>query len=281
MAYLGCQMTGLVRLNHIDRVLPEGVLAEAIGIPQWMSENTEQRFLKRATEETLKGVDELIQRRIEEESLRKTSGGQPKNLRFFLTVHASDMKKGRWEELVAQSPKPWRWVNSTTEVKELGSIDPWEESLSLRGVAVRREKRDPKNADQGGPRQWDLRYLIVTNVSRRKMKEREVFQRYHQRQWEEFSFKDGKQSLATAKMPTQSLKANRMHVKMVALAQVILKMFARAFLPPTGRYGPTCKTIREKVISVGGKNRGGQGGGAGTGVLRVPLATTFGREDTR
>jgi hypothetical protein len=105
---------------------------------------------------------------------------------------------------------------------------------------------------------------------------RTVFDRYHQRQREEFSFKDGKQSLSTAKMPTMKLQANRMHVKLVGLAQVIFQLFAWKFLPHPGSYGPECKTIREKVIVVGGKNRNGQGSGPEADVLRVPLAQAHG-----
>lgn len=64
MAYLGCQVTGILRLNHMDRLLPEQAVAEALSLPQWMSENAQQRFLKRATEETLTGVDGIAQRLI-------------------------------------------------------------------------------------------------------------------------------------------------------------------------------------------------------------------------
>src|SRR2546426_592856 len=63
-------------------------------------------------------------------------------------------------------------------------------------------------------------------VPQRSPVSRKVFKRYHQRQREQFSFKDGKQSLATAKMPTSKLEANRMHVKIVALAQSMLQLFA-------------------------------------------------------
>ena len=73
-------------------------------------------------------------------------------------------------------------------------------------------------------------------------------------------------------MPTMKLMANRMHVKMVALAQVMMHLFARKFLPHPGPYGPTCKTIREKVIVVGGKNQAGPGGGDHPDLLRLPLA---------
>ena len=72
------------------------------------------------------------------------------------------------------------------------------------------------------------------------------------------------------------LQANRMHVKRVGLAQVMLQLFARRFLPHSGSYGPTCKTIREKVILVGGKNRDEPGGGTGADLLRVPVAATPG-----
>jgi hypothetical protein len=95
---------------------------------------------------------------------------------------------------------------------------------------------------------------------------RSVFKRYHNRQQEEFSFKDGKQSLATAKMPAQKLQANRMHVKMVGLAQVMLRLYAWNFHPGQESYGATCKTIREKVIAVGGGNRAEGGGVPGAGV---------------
>lgn len=382
MAYLGCQMAGIVRLNHMDRLLPEGALAEALGIPQWMSENTEQRFLKRATEESLDGVDQLIQRRVQDEELQWSGGwievdgdvtgvpqrarrregvrpgycggkvvpcyqqprvtvnglvwwtdlrpgddggvdlfGRtrqtalklaqkhpkrevvyrldgyfsskeslrqsvaedcPRNLHFLLVIHDTRMKPGHWEALAAGSPGRWKRMNSTTEIKELGSVRPWEEAPPVRAVAVRRQKRDLKKKRRRSPPEWDLKYLIVTDLPRATMGTGEVFRRYHQRQREEFSFKDGKQSLATAKMPTQSLTANRMHVKMVGLAQVILKLFAEKFLPHPGRYGPTCKTIREKVIVVGGKNQAGGGpGGLGADVLRVPLAAAYGQAGPR
>jgi hypothetical protein len=386
MAYLACQMAGIVRLNHIDRLLPEGVIAEALGIPQWMSENTEQRFLKRATEKTLGGIDRLTQRLIAEEALRRSAGvievdgdatsipqrarkregvepgyvakrkggpcyQQPRvtvnglpwwtdlragsdgcrdlfgrtrqtalklarkhpgrevifrldggfaskqhlreaveageecsKVKFFLAIHATQMKAGRWEEMVAKAPGSWRRMNSTTEVKELGRVRPWgEETPGVRAVAVRREERAPKGKKKPrkkGP-EWDLRYLIVTNATRARLGTTKAFGRYHQRQREEFSFKDGKQSLSTAKMPTANLRANRMHVKMVAMAQGILHLFASKFVPHAGRYGPTCKTLREKVIVVGGKNRKGEvRAGAGADVLRVPLAALPGETGT-
>lgn len=384
MAYVGCQMAGIVRLNHIDRLLPEGVLAKVLGIPQWMSENTQQRFLKRATEETLEGVDGLTQKLVEEEELpgdgpievdgdvtgvpqraRKREGvesgycggrarpcyQQPRvtvnglvwwtdlrrgkdacvdlpertwktgarlaqeypkrevfcrvdgywaskanlrraqevarknaNLMYLMTIHASDMKEGRWEELAAQGKGPWKRVNSTTEIRELEWIKPWgDETERVRAVAVRRKEKPTKakgRAVKKEPR-WDLRYLIVTNASRRRLGTRKAFRRYHQRQREEFSFKDGKQSLSTAKMPTMKLQANRMHVKMVGLAQVMFHLFARKFLPHQGPYGPTCKTIREKVIAVGGKNRDGSGGGTEADLLCLPMAPAFGGSGAR
>src|SRR5579871_5429006 len=36
MAYLGCQVAGILRLSHLDRLLPEGGVAQALGLPQWM-----------------------------------------------------------------------------------------------------------------------------------------------------------------------------------------------------------------------------------------------------
>ena len=385
MAYLGCQISGILRLNHIDRLLPEGMLAEALGLPQWMSENTEQRFLKRATEKTLKGMDGLTQRLVEDEGVQCSTGtievdgdvtGVPqrarkregvesgycggksrpcyqqpritvnglswwtdlrrggdgcmdlygqtretalrlaqkhsqreviyrldgyfttkkhlreaveaaesrKNLHFLLAIHDSRMKKGRWDELVAKAGEAWKRVNSTTEIKELGMIRPWgDEAPAVRAVAVRRQKRKPRR--KGGRkkkrREWDLKYLIVTSASRKRMGNRTVFQRYHQRQWEEFSFKDGKQSLSMAKMPTQKLMANRMHVKMVALAQVMMQLFARMFLPHRGRYGPTCKTIREKVVAIGGKNQWKEKADSGTDLLRVPMGQALASEGYR
>jgi len=385
MAYLGCQLAGIVRLNHIDRLLPEAVVAEALGIPQWMSENTEQRFLKRATEETLEGVDGLTRTLVDEERLwwsagpievdgdvtavpqrgRKREGvesgycggrGRPcyqqprvtvnglvwwtdlrrgkdacvdlpartvetastlaqkyptrevfsrldgywaskanlreaqeaaqknPNLMYLLVIHACDMKEGRWEELVAQGKGPWKRVNSTTEIRELEWIKPWgDEPEAVRAVAVRRKEALPKGKEKRTAEKpkWNLRYLIVTPAKRTRLGTRKVFDRYHQRQREEFSFKDGKQSLSTAKMPTMKLLANRMHVKMVGLAQVIFQLFAWKFLPHPGPYGPECKTIREKVILVGGKNRDEQGGGAQADVLRVPLATPSHRAGAR
>lgn len=74
MAYVGSQLAGIVRLNHMDRLLPEGALATALGLPQWMSENTQQRFLRRATEETLDGVDQLMQKLVVEERLEWSVG---------------------------------------------------------------------------------------------------------------------------------------------------------------------------------------------------------------
>ncbi len=379
MAYVGCQLAGIVRLNHIDRLLPEGVLAEALGIPQWMSENTQQRFLKRATEETLDGVDGLTRKIVEEERVswseapievdgdvtgvpqrgRKREGvesgycggrGRPcyqqprvtvngvvwwtdlrrgkdacldlpgrtletasklaqkypkravfsrldgywaskanlrehqeaaqknKNLMYLMTIHAGDMKEGRWEDLVSHGKGPWKRVNSTTEIRELEWIKPWDEAEPVRAVGVRRKEGLPKGKKKRAQEKpkWDLRYLIVTPATRKRMGTRTVFDRYHQRQREEFSFKDGKQSLSTAKMPTMKLQANRMHVKLVGLAQVIFQLFAWKFLPHPGSYGPECKTIREKVIVVGGENRNGHGSGAEADVLRVPLAQAHG-----
>jgi hypothetical protein len=360
MAYIGTQLLGILRLNHIDQLLPEGGVARIFGLPQWPSENTEQRFLKRATEHTLEGLDRIMQRQIWEQEIQSRPGlievdgdvtgipqrgrkregvhsgycggrvrpclQQPRitvnglvwwtdlrpgndgcsdlfertvqtaqdlakqyvrrqvnmrldgyyaskanlrlaqstgrhhgNFKFLLAIHASDMKDGWWETLVSTAGgSPWTWVNSTTQIRELGSVRPWgDETESVRAVAVRRRERPPgKKARRDEPEpHWDLRYMIVTNIPRPMLGTRKVFKRYHQRQREEFSFKDGKQSLSTAKMPTLKLMANRAHVKVVALAQNLMQMFARRFLPHEGPYGPTCKTIREKVIVVGGKNR--------------------------
>jgi hypothetical protein len=372
MAYLGCQVAGILRLNHMDRLLPEGGVAEAMGLPQWMSENTQQRFLKRATEETLSGIDGIAQRLIVDEELRwgggpievdgdvtgipqrarkregvKTGycGGRvrpcyqeprvtvnglswwtdlrpgndacmdlpertletgsklaqeyPKrevfcrldgywasratlrmyqaaareqaNLEFLLPIHSNDMKAVQWEALVEGAKTPWKRVNSTTRIKELGPVRPWgEDTEPVRAVAVLREEK--RRGKRGRTVTKVLRYLIVTSAKRQRLGTLAVFRRYHQRQREEFSFKDGKQSLSTAKMPTMKLMANRMHVKVVALAQVMMHLFARKFLPHPGPYGPTCKTIREKAIAVGGKNQAGPGGGDHPDLLRLPLA---------
>lgn len=372
VAYLGCQVTGILRLNHIDRLLSEGGLAEALELPQWMSENTQQRFLKRATEETLSGMEGIVQRLILDEELRwgrqvlievdgdvtgipqrvrkregvksgycggrirpcyqqprvtvqglawwtdlrrgndacmdlpertletgsilareypkseifcwldgywasratlrmyqEGAGGQA-NLEFLLPIHEKDMKAGRWEELVGGAKAPWKQVNSTTKIKELGLVLLWEDTDPVRAVAVRRnEGRKKVNGRRSQKDREELRYLITTSVPRKRLGTAGVFYRYHQRQREEFSFKDGEQSLSTAKMPTMKLMANRMHVKMVALAQVMMQLYARKFLPHGGRYGPTCKTIREKVVAVGGKNQAGSGGRDHPDLLRL------------
>jgi hypothetical protein len=380
MAYLGCQIAGIVRLNHIDRLLPEGALAELLDLPRWPSENTEQRFLKRATEDTLLGMDRMMQRLVEDEELPRESGiievdgdvtgipqrgkkregvqygwcggrarpcyQQPRvtvnglpwwndlragkdmcmdlpqrtletgaklareypkrdvfcrmdgyytskdyirsaqeevkrypNLKYLQVVHPKKLKAGRWEALVAASAHPWKQVNSTTRIKELDFVHVWDEGIEpARAIAVRRS--EGRTVPKGGPTRGkkprkDLKYLIVTNVHPKHLGTRKTFKRYHQRQREEFSFKDGKQSLATAKMPTQKLSANRMHVKMVALAQLMLQLFARTFLPHAGRYGPTCKTIREKVIAVGGKNQPRRDVGTGADLLCLPLDQVF------
>lgn len=385
MAYLGCQIAGIVRLNHIDRLLPEGALAEILELPRWPSENTEQRFLGRAAEETLVGMDRILQRLIEDEELpgqdtpievdgdvtgipqrgRKREGvevgwcgtrarpccQQPRitvnglpwwtdlrrgkdmsmdlpertletgaklareypkreifcrldgyymskeylqraqeqakrfpNLRFLQVVHPRKMEPGRWEKLVATSSSPWRKVNTTTRVKELGWIrlrDEQEETV--RAIAVRRREGRTLSKDRRmrGKHRDELRYLIIANVSRRRMGTRTLFKKYHQRQREEFSFKDGKQSLSTAKLPTRRLSSNRMHVKIVALAQLMIQLFGRRFLPHKGRYGPTCKTIREKVVAVGGKNHGQERRGIEADLLRVPLAQAFASASAR
>lgn len=381
MAYLGCQMAGILRLNHIDRLLPEGLLAQVLGLPRWPSENTEQRFLQRGTEATVAGLDRLLAQLVDQAEVgwvggpievdgdvtgvpqrarkregvqsgycagqvrpcyqqpRVTVNGLPvwtdlrrgrdggsdvfartlatavglarkcpwrevfcrvdgyyaskanlrqaqaagqrqRNLLFLLPIHASDMKQGRWEELVTAGPGAWRRVNTTTEIRELGRVQPWGPGTPwVRAVAVRREDRKPARKP-GAAKCYDLRYLIGTNALRSRLGTTKTFRRYHQRQREEFSFKDGKQSLSLAKMPTQKLLANRVHVRMVALAQLILQLFARRFLPHRGRYGPTCKSMREKVLAVGGKNPyreaapgpAGHGVGAATDLLRLPLA---------
>jgi hypothetical protein len=205
-----------------------------------------------------------------------------RNLKYLVAIHATQMKAGRWEELTQGAKAPWKRVNSTTEIRELGEVRTWEDAAPVRAVAVRREKRSQSGKRRSKPKpEWDLRYLIVTQEPRKRLGTRSVFDRYHQRQREEFSFKDGKQSIATAKMPTMKLQANRMHVKMVGLAQLMLQLFARKFLPHPGPYGPTCKTIREKVVAVGGKNPDDEGLGDPAGVLRLPLAPVHGGEDPR
>jgi hypothetical protein len=374
MAYLGCQVTGILRLNHMDRLLPEQAVAEALSLPKWMSENTQQRFLKRATEETLTGVDGIAQRLIVDEDLqgppgmievdgdvtgipqraRKREGVKPgycegrarpcyqqpritvnglswwtdlrpgndactdlpkrtlqtgarlagefpqrevfcrldgfwasratlrmfqdaadgqSNLAFLLPIHSNYMKARPWEEIVACSSSPWKRVNSTTRIRELGTIRPWgDDTRPVRAVAVWREEK--RRGKRGRTVTKVLRYLIAVSVERKRLGTLAVFRRYHQRQREEFSFKDGKQSLSTAKMPTMKFTANRMHVKMVALAQVMMHLFARKFVPHPGPYGPTCKTLREKVVAVGGKNPAGSRGGDHSDLLRLSMAAT-------
>lgn len=374
IAYLGCQVAGILRLNHIDRLIPEGGLAGVLGLPQWMSENTEQRFLKRATEETLEGMDGIAQRLIVDEELqggptgmievdgdvtgipqraRKREGVKPgycegrarpcyqqpritvnglswwsdlrpgndacmdlpertlktgsklareypkreifcrldgywasratlrmcqkaaedqANLEFLLPIHANSMKAQPWETRVAVAQSPWKRVNSTTRIRELGRMRPWgEDTEPVRAVAVWREEK--RRGKRGKTVTKVLRYLIVVSVERKHLGTLGVFRRYHQRQREEFSFKDGKQSLSMAKMPSMKLMANRMHVKMVALAQVMMHLFARKFVPHPGPYGPTCKTIREKIVAVGGKNTAGPRRGDQPDLLRLPLAS--------
>lgn len=61
MAVLGRLMVGITRREHVDELLPEMLVAEALGIPQWPSGDTERRFLIRATEKTLRGVDGILE----------------------------------------------------------------------------------------------------------------------------------------------------------------------------------------------------------------------------
>jgi hypothetical protein len=350
MAYLAAQMAGIARLNHLDQVLPETILAQVFQLPRWPSENTQQRFLRRANEDTLKSIDELTekwaweqwiatakgpievdgdvtgipQRARKREGVRSgycggrarpcyqlprvTVNGLPwwsdlrpgndgcvdlfdqtlktaikvarkrpetqvrfrldgyfaskgnirlaiyhathlSNLKFLLVVHPHHMKEGRWEELVDDG-QPWTRINSTTHIKELGKVRPWrKETNAVRAIAVRREKTTGRRA---GKERWDARYLIVTNLSPRLWKDRDVFRGYHQRQRIEFSFKDGKQSLPMAKMPTMKFQANRAHTKMATLAQLILHLFARKFLPRRGSYGPMCNTVRQTIVAIDG-----------------------------
>ena len=60
MAVIGRLMAGISRREHLDELVPEMLLAEALGIPKWPSGDTERRFLVRANETTVRGVDGIL-----------------------------------------------------------------------------------------------------------------------------------------------------------------------------------------------------------------------------
>ncbi len=50
MAVLGRLMLGITRREHLDKLLPEQMIAEALGIERWPSGDTERRFYVRFEE---------------------------------------------------------------------------------------------------------------------------------------------------------------------------------------------------------------------------------------
>lgn len=383
MAYLGSQLLGIWRLSGMDRLLPEGLLVRALELPRWPSEDTERRFLRRATESTLVGVDRTIQDLIRVEEVQKQTegwlwvgaditaiesrarqreGARPGycngrkrvcfqlprvcvqglpwwtdlrpgndaceevfdegletaerfarenpsrrvgyrvdggfaskerlrrlqavrerhgNFHYFLVIPKHNVSPAWWEEAVGSTRSDWRRMNQTTWVKDVGMSRPWaEETGSVHVVAVRRyqQRRTRKGR---GPWRWvvtdrvDKEYLIATSARPRAKVGRTIFQWYHTRQGEELSFKDAKQSLPLKRLPARKLLPNRLHVKMVSLAQVKAQLFARHFIYPD-RAGPSngaertsgflTRTLREKVFEAGGKN-----GGAGRDMVAPPI----------
>lgn len=371
MAYLGAQLLGIWRLSGMDRLLPEGLLVRALELPRWPSEDTERRFLRRATERTLVGVDRTIQdvilaeeveKRTEgwlwvgaditaiESRARRREGAAPGycngrkrvcfqvprvcvqglpwwtdlrpgrdacedvfdvgleaarrfarenpsrragfrvdggfaskehlrrlqavrerhgNFHYFLAIPRHNISPTWWEEVVGSTRSGWRRMNQTTWVKDVGMSRPWaDETGAVHLVAVRRygQRRTRRGC---GPWRWvatdriDKEYLIATSARPHTKVGRTIFRWYHTRQGEELSFKDGKQSLPLKKLPSRKLLPNRLHVKMVSLAQVKAQLFARHFIhpdrpaPPNGgerTSGLLTRTLREKVFEAGGKN---------------------------
>lgn len=74
MAVLGRLMLGIRRREHLDQLLPEQLLAKALGIRRWPSADTERRFYIRFTEEGLLGLDRILERQILPEAIAGTEG---------------------------------------------------------------------------------------------------------------------------------------------------------------------------------------------------------------
>jgi hypothetical protein len=69
MAVLGPLMVGITRREQVTHLLPEMLLARALGIPKWPTGDTERRFLVAANEQTLRAADEVLQENILQEVL--------------------------------------------------------------------------------------------------------------------------------------------------------------------------------------------------------------------
>jgi hypothetical protein len=371
MAYVGAELAGIARLSHMDHLLPEGLIAQALELPRWPSEDTQRRFLKRASEGTLKGVEEIVQGIIEEEvkggegtiwvggditgipsrghkregarmgycggkkrlcfqvpqvcvqglpwwsdlrlgndgcrdvfdknlevgkkfarkyprrrvCVRQDAGasskerindlvkasGKWKNLEWVMAIPRGHVSEAWWKEHVGNQKKGWVNLNQSAWGKYLGRQRMKGVCEDVTLVAVREMKwRQRKDRRKTAPRftvsgEVGREYLIGTSVEPEKKKARALFRLYHTRQVEELSFKDGKQSLPLTKLPSRDFEANRLHVKMVALAQTVGQVFLRQIRTRREVAGEEMRdqtsgrligTLREEVVRAGGKNPG-------------------------
>jgi hypothetical protein len=71
MAVLGRLMLGITRREHLDKLLPEQMIAEALGIERWPSGDTERRFYIRFQEQGLAGLDRISESLVLTQALQE------------------------------------------------------------------------------------------------------------------------------------------------------------------------------------------------------------------
>lgn len=366
MAVLGRLLVGITRREHVDEMLPEMLVAEAMGIPKWPSGDTERRFLTRATETTLQGVDGILEDLAIQKGLaygpytvhvaadlsglrsqaRKREGVEPgymggvvkpgyqmmrvlvqglpawddlragndgcqdlsdhalricgkvrqklpqaqihlgldsgfghgahlgkvqahhqrdRKFHYYIGGAAQYAPKRWWKEVVLAAGDTRRWdrVSKTTEILDLGWQRPWSGEAGIervRVVATRRKEwgRARKNEKKDQDKNEYQYRVIYTDVSPEAVTARWVFSQYHERQRVETDIKDGKQSFRIKELPVRELLGNRLYVKMVAIAQGLMRLYLGEFeaYPGPDVWGPLSKTIRQRLFRASGKKSG-------------------------
>ena len=74
MAVLGRLMLGVTRREHLDKLLPEQLIADTLEIRRWPSGDTERRFYQRFDEEGLAGLDKMMEHHVLTEVVKEGEG---------------------------------------------------------------------------------------------------------------------------------------------------------------------------------------------------------------
>lgn len=181
------------------------------------------------------------------------------NLRFYLMAHATRGENHFVRRLAREHAhdKGWQRYSEMTRLLDLGAQEIMPGMTLPRVILVHERLECTRTVARTKKKQVKERHMVLlANEGRRHPPDAlSVYRKYQHRQIQERSFRDSKQGFFKLKFPAQEFQANRFWFHCAMLSQCSLWLYKKEVLPaqPEGLY---CKTIRDTLIRVRGKNRG-------------------------